>query len=115
MTHNKRLKSASLPVEASEHIARLGDRVRIARKRRGLTLEDTASRMFVTRKTLARLEKGDPAVSMSVFVSALFVLGLDKTLLEVASPEHDAVGIRRERSRLPVRVRASKSDAPPDF
>ena len=73
-----------------------------------MTLEDMASRMFVTRKTLSRLEQGDPGVSMAVFASALWVLGLDRDLGEVAVPERDKVGIFRERQRLPRRVRGSR-------
>ncbi len=73
-------------------------------------MEDMASRMFITRKTLARLEKGDPGVSFAVFASALWVLGLDKDLLKIAIPEQDEIGIFHERKRLPERVRPSTSD-----
>lgn len=73
-------------------------------------MEDMASRMFVTRKTLARLEKGDPGVSFAVFASALWVLGLEKDLLSIAAPEQDKIGIFQERKRLPERVRRPRSD-----
>lgn len=56
-------------------------------------MEDMASRMFVNRKTISRLENGDGGISMAVFASALWVLGLEKDMLDVASPEHDTVGI----------------------
>ncbi|MCF6289524.1 MAG: hypothetical protein L3J03_00755 [Desulfobacterales bacterium] len=78
-------------------------------------MEDMASRMFVTRKTLARLENGDPGVSLAVFTSALWVLGLEKDLLEIAGPEHDRVGIYREQQRLPERVRSSGNKDELDF
>lgn len=94
-----------LPPEAASLIAQLGERVRIARKRRALTMAEMASRMFVTRRTLARLEKGDPGVSLAVFSSALWVLGLEKDLLEVARPDRDKVGLYREQQLLPERVR----------
>ena len=105
----------SLPVEITERITILGDRIRLARKRRSLTMEEMASRMFVTRKTLARLEKGDPGVSLAVFTAALWVLGLEKNLLEIAVPEHDKVGLFREKQRLPKRVRPKKSKDELDF
>lgn len=97
--------TSSLPPDASQTIAQLGQRIRIARKRRALTMAEMAARMFVTRKTLSRLEKGDPGVSLAVFASALWVLGLEKGLLTVANPEQDTVGIFHERQRLPQRVR----------
>ena len=78
-------------------------------------MEDMASRMFVTRKTLARLENGNPGVSLAVFASALWVLGLEKDLHEIAVPVLDKVGIYRERQRLPERVRSSGSKDDLDF
>ena len=54
---------------------RLGEHVRIARKRRGLTMEEMAAQMYVTRKTLFRLEKGGPGVRFTVLASLLsFIL-----------------------------------------
>ena len=102
-------KQSSLPPAAVQTVAQMGERIRIARKRRAITMADMAARMFVTRKTLARLEKGDPGVSMAVFIAALWVLGMEKDLLEVANPERDVVGIFNERQRLPKRVRSPES------
>jgi len=105
----------SLPREIVNAVSKLGERIRIARKRRAMTMEQMASRMFVSRKTLARLEKGDPGVSMAVLTAALWVLGLDKDLMEVALPERDAVGIFHERKRLPKRVRSTNRSDELDF
>jgi transcriptional regulator with XRE-family HTH domain len=105
---NKLIFRSSLPQRMADALSHLGDHIRIARKRRALTLEEMASRMFVTRKTLSRLEKGDPGVSLAVLASALWVLGLDQDLLEMAQPEKDKVGVYRERQRLPKRVRPLK-------
>lgn len=104
-----------LPPDLIRTLAQLGEQIRIARKRRAITMEDMAARMFVTRKTLARLEKGDPGVSMAVFASALWVLGIGKDLLDVASPERDTVGIFHERQRLPKRVRTPDTQENLDF
>ena len=105
----------SLPPELINIISQLGERIRIARKRRAITMKEMSSRMFVNRKTLGRLEKGDSGVSLAVFASALWTLGLDKDLMEVALPERDSVGIFHERKKLPARVRASKSFDELDF
>lgn len=73
-------------------------------------MQEMASRMFITRKTLARLEKGEPGVSLAVLTSALWVLGLENDLKKLADPEQDTVGIFHERKRLPERVRPAQSD-----
>ena len=114
MTQKHRIQQ-SLPPEATALISQLGERIRIARKRRAITMEDMASRMFITRKTLARLENGDPGVSLAVFVAALWVLGLEKDLLQIAAPDQDKVGLYRERQRLPERIRPPKSEDELDF
>jgi transcriptional regulator with XRE-family HTH domain len=105
----------SLPPDVAETISRLGENIRIARKRRAMTLDDMASRMFVTRKTLARLENGDPGVSLAVISSALWVLGLDKGLKHIANPEEDKVGIHNQKQRLPQRVHPKKPKLDLDF
>ncbi len=114
MTKNTRSLS-SLPPDVTNALSRVGESIRIARKRRGMTLDGMASRMFVTRKTLARLEKGDPSVSLGVLASALWVLGMEKDLLEIALPEKDEVGNFRDRQRLPKRVRPGKPGNDLDF
>jgi transcriptional regulator with XRE-family HTH domain len=111
----QKLSTHATPQEAEKLIARLGEHIKIARKRRGLTMEEMASRMYVTRKTLSRLEKGETGVTLAVLAAALWVLGLEKELEKVALPESDAVGIFRERQRLPKRVRISKPADDLDF
>lgn len=78
-------------------------------------MEDMASRMFVTRKTLSRLEKGDPGVSLAVFITALWVLGLENDLYDIGVPERDKVGLYREQQRLPERVRPKAGKDELDF
>jgi transcriptional regulator with XRE-family HTH domain len=104
-----------MPLSVGEGIVRVGERVRLARTRRGITQAEMADRMFVTRKTLSRLEHGDAGVSMSVLASALWVLGLDDGLRSLADPDHDVVGLQRERQRNPKRVRRPKLDEALDF
>lgn len=62
---------------ALKQLADLGERLRLARRRRSINTELFAERMGVSRETLRRLEKGDPTISMGTYVRALRVLGLD--------------------------------------
>ena len=105
----------TLPPDISEVISMLGKRIRIARKRRRIPSEVMAKRMIISRKTLFRLEKGDPGISLGVFASALWVLGLDKELLKLVDPEKDKVGIFHERQQLSKRIRKRSTDNRLDF
>lgn len=68
-----------------------------------------AGSMLVTRKTLARLEAGDPSVGIAVLAAALHALNMVGDLNPVAAPEKDAVGLFYEKQRLPQRVRKKKT------
>lgn len=110
----KQVKS-TLPFEIAEQISQLGSRIRIARKRRRISSEEMAKKMFVSRKTLFRLENGDPGVSLGIFASALWALGLDRELLPIADPEQDKIGIFHERRNLPQRIRKKGEKNKLDF
>ena len=67
----KTLGKDGLPLSLRQTMAKVGLNIKLARKRRGLTMQDMAERMFVTRKTLNRLESGDPGVSFGILAAAL--------------------------------------------
>ena len=99
------LGKSGLALPAHQAIAVLGANIQTARKRRGWTLNEMAGSMLVTRKTLSRLETGDPAVGLSVLAAALHLLGMVDDLRNIAAPAQDAVGMFSEKQRLPQRVR----------
>lgn len=73
---------------ALEAAARFGERVRRARKAQGRTLADLEASSRIHRQTLARLERGDPTVSLGVALIALECLGqLADIELLVSQPE----------------------------
>lgn len=45
--------------------------------------------MGTTIPTLIRLEAGDPGVSIGLVASAMWLLGMEGRLADLASPEHD--------------------------
>jgi transcriptional regulator with XRE-family HTH domain len=67
---------ASFPAQRRQ-LAAFGERLRLARKRRRLSAVLMAERVGVSRDTLNRVEKGDPAVSLGTYLRVLRVLGLD--------------------------------------
>lgn len=73
---------------ALEAAARLGDRLRRARKAQKRTLADLESSSRVHRHTIARLERGDPSASFGVVLAVLEALGeLADLELLVSHPE----------------------------
>ncbi len=82
----------------------------MARRRRRISQQLLADRMLVNRETGMRLERGDPAVSLGVVASALFVLGMTGRLAQLAAPERDVVGLSEDLRRLPRRVHAPRDD-----
>ena len=82
-------KTILLP--AAEKILReLGENIRLARKRRRLSLQQVAERADIARSTLGLIEKGSPGVAMSAYLQVLFVLSLEKDLQQV--DEDDPLG-----------------------
>jgi hypothetical protein len=70
-----------------------------------------SDRAFVSRSTLARVERGDSGVSIGIYASVLFVLGLADRIGDLADPRTDVVGLALEDERLPKRVRLSRKEA----
>ena len=64
-----------------------------------------AERALISRMTLNKVEKGNPGVSLGIYATVLFVLGMTDRLAELADARHDAVGLGLEEERLPQRIR----------
>jgi transcriptional regulator with XRE-family HTH domain len=90
-------KNILLP-SASKILKELGENIKLARKRRRLSLQQVAERADIARSTLGLIEKGSPGVAMSSYVQVLFVLGLEKDLLNVAA--NDPLGRKLQDAHL---------------
>lgn len=101
-----------LPHPIRRALTKLGQDVRDARRRRRLPMAVVAERAMITRPTLQRVERGDPGVSIGIYTTVLFVLGLGERLGELATASSDPVGLVLEEERLPERVRAIRLDTP---
>lgn len=93
-----------MPMEATQRIAQLGQRIRIARIRRGWSVADLAVKAGINRNTLTALELGKPGTAVGVCFTVLWALGLDKSLEAVADPDTDLHGKALEASRRPMRA-----------
>jgi hypothetical protein len=93
-------------------LRRLGADLGIARKRRKQSLKAWALRMQVSVPTLMKMEKGDPAVSMGVYATAIWLLDRHEALGEVADPAQDQAALENEIREANERYRSKgKSDA----
>jgi len=79
----------------------LGDRLRLARLRRRMTLNEMAERAGTTRLTLARLERGELSVSLGLLAKILAVLGLEADLDRIATDDELGQRIQDVRLRRP--------------
>lgn len=93
-----RSKKTILLPSAAKILSELGENIKLARKRRRLSLLQVAERAGIARSTLGLIEKGTPGVSMSAYLKVLFVLGLEKDLLNVAA--NDPLGRKLQDAGL---------------
>jgi len=86
----------ALPPACAAALRKLGGDLATARKRRGQSLKDWAVRVQVSVPTLMKMEKGDPAVSMGVYATALWLMNRHSTLASAADPKEDLAALEAE-------------------
>jgi transcriptional regulator with XRE-family HTH domain len=97
-----------MPLPVKRALTKLGADIKSARLRRRITTTLMAERAFVARSTLQKVEQGDPGVSLGVYATVLFILGLSERIAELADASTDSAGLQLDEDRLPQRVRVSK-------
>jgi transcriptional regulator with XRE-family HTH domain len=81
----------------------LGERLRLARLRRGIAVEIACVRAGISRMTLFRLESGSSAVALGTLVRVLTVFSLENDLELIA--RDDRLGRMLQDRKLPPRRR----------
>ena len=99
-------RKTTLMPSTKKLLAELGENIKLARLRRKLSGDQVAERANISRVTLWHVEKGSPSVAMGIYCQVLFVLGLDKDIIKVASD--DALGRKLQDAELQVKERAPK-------
>ncbi len=93
----------------------LGQSIELARRRRGMSQADLASRMAVSVSTVRRLEDGHSGTALTYLGSALQVFGeLDKLRLLLDSPT-DSVGLALMDAERPTRIYSKRRKGPKAF
>lgn len=96
----------SLPVERA--LKKFGADLRIARLKRGFTVEMMAQRIGIHRSTYTKMEKGNAMVGLGAYASALYVLGFGTPLGNLIDQRSDDTGLLLDLEKLPKRVRPKK-------
>jgi DNA-binding XRE family transcriptional regulator len=99
----------NLPIPVRRALRKLGSDIKDARRRRRIPTAIMAERALISRPTLVKVEKGDPGVSLGIYATVLYVLGMVDRLGELAAAENDPVGLELEQEQLPERIHLSAS------
>jgi DNA-binding XRE family transcriptional regulator len=97
-------KTKSIPLPAVHALRKLGRDLALARRKRSISTSDMASRLFVSRDTLWRLERGDPTVALGTLATAAFILKLHDRLANLVAPSSDELALSLDEHRLPQRI-----------
>src|ERR1700757_3087197 len=80
-----------LPLPVKRALAKLGEDIRSARLRRRLPTTIMAQPAFIARATLLKIERGDSGVSIGIYATVLFILGLISRFEGLADARYDEV------------------------
>jgi transcriptional regulator with XRE-family HTH domain len=110
-----RAPKLNLDSVALRQAADLGSRIRVARQRRRLRLEDVAEKTGLSRSTVEAVERGALTTAFGAYLSVLTVLGLARELDLIADPGLDRDGLALELSVADKRVRLPHKGLDNDF
>ena len=85
-----------LPPATLSALETLGAHLAVARLRRKESLVSWASRLGVSVPTLMRMESGAPGVGIGIYATALWLIGRDGALADLASPENDRGALEQD-------------------
>lgn len=99
-------KKAVLYPRMERMLGDLGERIKLARLRRKLSVELVAERAKVSRSFVWAVEKGSPAVAIGIYANVLMAIGMAEDLNLIA--KDDILGRTMQDLDLPIRKRAPK-------
>ena len=96
-------KPSDYPQAVIQQIERLAQNIVIARKRRKETQAQWAKRLGVSQPTMARIERGDPAVAMASYVMCLWLINPTASVSDLIAPSQDTMALEHEVARAQAR------------
>lgn len=98
-----------LPVERA--IAKLGDDLALARRRRRISQASMAERIGASLSTIRRMEKGDARVPLHFVARAIHLFGELERFSNLMDTAQDDIGLTLINEQLPQRIRQKKKPA----
>ena len=93
----------------SRLLENFGGNLKLARLRRKYSAETVAQRAGITRRTLSKVEQGDPTVAFGVYARVMQVLRLEDDLAQLAVD--DVLGRKLQDAGLTPKRRAPKKSS----
>ena len=93
------------PIPVQRATRELAANLKAWRKLTGLTQNQLADRANIDRKTVIRVEQGDPGVSTGSVLRILHALGVLEGVVRASDPYETDLGRLRADESLPARVR----------
>ena len=93
-------KTQNLLPSLQRALRALGENIRMARLRRGISTTLMAQRAGTTRSTLRRIEHGEPSCSLGSYAAVLKCLGLETDITLLA--KDDILGRKLQDANLPL-------------
>ena len=87
-------------IQSDMESRKLGMNIKIARKRRKMTLSELSTKSSVSRTVLRRIEMGEGSVGIGKVFNVLDALGLLKHISDIANPDLDRVQSLKEIEQL---------------
>lgn len=102
------------PSQVKETAARLGGCIRLARKRRRLTLRELSARAGIAYDTARAVEAGSLQTGLGAYLALVWAMGLEAEMSNWLDPGHDTEGKQLELARMPERVRTRRAQVSDD-
>lgn len=93
-------KPVDYPQAVTRQIELLARNIVLARKRRHETQAQWAKKLGVSQPTMARIEKGDPAVAMASYVMCMWLINPLSGLADLIAPQNDHSALEREIKKI---------------
>ena len=103
MKAEKNQKKVLVTPKTIQILETVGGQIRLARKRRKITVEMIAERANVSRQTVWKVEKGSPSVAIGIYAKVLGAIGMQEDLLLIA--RDDEIGRILQDAELDRRKR----------
>ena len=104
----KTTRAKWLPQKAQDNLKIVGEQIKLARLRRNLSMAAMSERANCSELSLIRIERGEPSVSIGIYMRVLYGLGLHDDILQIA--KQDETGRNLQDLELKNRNKHNKEE-----